>query len=116
MPSRMKLRTTALLLLSLAAILGPSTELVAQSYPSRPITIVVPFPPGGQVDTLARILLERMRAALGQTIIIENVGGASGGIGVARVVRSTPDGYTLSMGNWTSRPSSWRGSRCRQTI
>ncbi len=74
----------------------------AQTYPSRPITIIVPFPPGGQVDTMARIVLDRMRASLGQTIIVENVGGASGTIGTARVARAAPDGYTLNMGNWTS--------------
>ncbi|MET0669080.1 MAG: tripartite tricarboxylate transporter substrate-binding protein [Xanthobacteraceae bacterium] len=98
----MKMRTAAFLAAAFAATLGPIANATAQSYPSRPISIIVPFPPGGQVDTLARILLDRMRAALGQTIIIENVGGASGGIGVTRVVRSAPDGYTLSMGNWTS--------------
>ncbi len=102
MPGRMKIRTAAFLAVTFAAALGAPASAGAQSYPSRPISIIVPFPPGGQVDTLARILLDKMRAALGQTIIIENVGGASGGIGVTRVVRSTPDGYTLSMGNWTS--------------
>jgi tripartite-type tricarboxylate transporter receptor subunit TctC len=96
------MRSAALIAASLVATSAWAPPAAAQAYPSRPITIVVPFPPGGQVDTLARILLERMRAALGQTVIIENVGGASGGIGVNRVVRSTPDGYTLSMGNWTS--------------
>jgi tripartite-type tricarboxylate transporter receptor subunit TctC len=99
---KMKMRTAAFLAATFAAILGPVSGAAAQSYPSRPITIIVPFPPGGQVDTLARILLDKMRAALGQTIIIENVGGASGGIGTTRVVRATPDGYTLNMGNWTS--------------
>jgi tripartite-type tricarboxylate transporter receptor subunit TctC len=83
-------------------IAGPGTPAAAQDFPSRPITIIVPFPPGGQVDTLARILLDKMRASLGQPIIIENVGGASGSIGTARVARAVPDGYTLSMGNWTS--------------
>ena len=102
MPGRMKMRTAAFLAATFAAALGAPASAGAQSYPSRPISIIVPFPPGGQVDTLARILLDKMRAALGQTIIIENVGGASGGIGVTRVVRSAPDGYTLSMGNWTS--------------
>jgi tripartite-type tricarboxylate transporter receptor subunit TctC len=72
----------------------------AQSYPSRPITIVVPFPAGGATDIIGRILAERMRASLGQTIIIENVGGAGGSIGVGRVARAVPDGYTLDIGQW----------------
>lgn len=102
MPSQtIKLRTAVVLTAALAAIFGLTTSAAAQ-YPSRPITLVIPFPPGGQVDTLARILLDRMRTSLGQPIIIENVGGASGGIGTARVTRAAPDGYTLNMGNWTS--------------
>jgi tripartite-type tricarboxylate transporter receptor subunit TctC len=72
----------------------------AQAYPSRPITIVVPFPAGGSTDVIARILAEKMRVALGQTIIIENVGGAGGSIGVGRVARAAPDGYTLDIGQW----------------
>jgi len=74
----------------------------AQAYPSRPITMVVPFPPGGPTDTIARILVERMRATLGQPIIIENVGGAGGSIGVGRVARAMPDGYTIGIGNSSS--------------
>ncbi len=79
---------------------------VAQSYPDRPITVVVPFPPGGQVDTVARLLLDRVRAVLGQPLIVENLGGASGTIGTGRAVRAAPDGYTLNMGNWTSHVGS----------
>jgi tripartite-type tricarboxylate transporter receptor subunit TctC len=79
---------------------------LAQQYPSRAITIVVPFPAGGPTDTLARILGERMRVALGQTIVIENVTGAGASIGVTRAVQSAPDGYTLSIGNWTSHVGS----------
>jgi tripartite-type tricarboxylate transporter receptor subunit TctC len=71
----------------------------AQDYPSRPVTIVVPFPAGGPTDTLARILTDRMEAVLGQPLVIENVGGAGGSIGVGRVVRAAPDGYTLSIGH-----------------
>jgi len=74
----------------------------AWGYPLRPITVVVPFPAGGPADTLARIVTERMRASLGQPLIVENMGGAGGSVGVARVVRSEPDGYTLCLGNWTS--------------
>src|ERR1700674_4637083 len=62
----------------------------AQVYPSRPITMIVPFPAGGPTDTLARILTERMRASLGQSLIIENVSGAGGSIGVGRAVRAAP--------------------------
>ena len=70
----------------------------AQTYPSRPITLVVPFPAGGPVDTLARFLVERMRASLGQPLVIENISGAGGSIGVGRVARAAPDGYTLIIG------------------
>jgi len=74
----------------------------AEVYPSRPITIVVPAAAGGPSDTVARIVSERMRVLLGQTIIIENMGAAAGSIGVARVARAAPDGYTLSIGNWAT--------------
>jgi tripartite-type tricarboxylate transporter receptor subunit TctC len=72
----------------------------AQTYPSRTITLVVPFPPGGSTDVAGRLLAERMGAVLGQSVIIENVGGAGGSIGVGRVARSTPDGYTIDIGQW----------------
>jgi tripartite-type tricarboxylate transporter receptor subunit TctC len=75
---------------------------LAQSYPSRPITLIVPFGAGGPVDTVARILIEPMRASLGQPLLIENVTGASGTIGVGRAARANPDGYTVSIGNWPS--------------
>jgi tripartite-type tricarboxylate transporter receptor subunit TctC len=71
---------------------------VAQTYPSRPITIIAPFPPGGPSDALARILSGPLEAALGQPIVIENVGGAGGTIGAARVARAEPNGYTLLIG------------------
>src|SRR5262245_12170141 len=74
----------------------------AQAYPTRPITMVVPFGPGGPTDVLARILAQRMGASLGQSVIIENVPGASGAVGVGRVARAAGDGYTLSIGPWTS--------------
>ena len=74
----------------------------AQVYPSRPITINVPVPPGGVADPIARILGDHMSAQLGQPIVIENVTGAGGSIGVARAARAAPDGYTLSIGNWLS--------------
>ena len=77
-------------------------EVMAQDYPSRPITVVVPFPAGGPSDTLVRILGEQMRGSLGQPIVIENVAGASGSIAVGRVARAAPDGYTLILGSWVT--------------
>jgi tripartite-type tricarboxylate transporter receptor subunit TctC len=90
------------LLMAFALFAAWQCAAAADNYPSHPITLVVPFPAGGPADTQARIITERMRAVLGQPIIIENQGGASGSIGVARVVRSAPDGYTICIGNWTS--------------
>ncbi len=78
----------------------------AQTYPLRPITLVVPFPPGGSTDAAARIMAERMRAPLGQPIVIENVGGAGGSIGVGRVARAAPDGYTFDIGQWDTHVGS----------
>jgi tripartite-type tricarboxylate transporter receptor subunit TctC len=74
----------------------------AQVYPSRPVTILVPFAAGGPTDTLARTLAERMRVSLGHTVIIENATGAGGSLGVGRVARAAPDGYTVGIGNWSS--------------
>ena len=74
----------------------------SQVYPSRPIKIVVPFPAGGAFDTIARILTEHMKVSLGQPVIIENVSGATGSVGVGRVARASPDGYTLSFGIWST--------------
>jgi tripartite-type tricarboxylate transporter receptor subunit TctC len=87
---------------ALAVAVGCVTHAHAQAYPSRPITIIVPFPAGGPSDTLARILGERMRISLGQPVVVETVTGAGASIGVARAAQSAPDGYTLSIGNWTS--------------
>jgi tripartite-type tricarboxylate transporter receptor subunit TctC len=89
-------------LLAGSAVLGAVAAATSQSYPSRPITLIVPFGAGGPVDTLARTLIERMRLSLGQPLLIENVTGASGTIGVGRAVRAAPDGYTVSIGNWPS--------------
>jgi tripartite-type tricarboxylate transporter receptor subunit TctC len=84
------------------AILAGVASAGAQPYPSRPITMVVPFAAGGPVDTVARILSEPMRASLGQTFVIENATGAAGSIGVGRVARAAADGYTLSIGHWST--------------
>jgi len=94
----MKKVLAALALMTLAGM----AQVSAQSYPSRPVTMIVPFPAGGATDTLARFLGERMKSALGQPIIIENVGGAAGTIGVGRAVRSVADGYTLQIGTSTT--------------
>lgn len=90
-----KLIVTVLAVVWLAAIIPAG----AQNYPSKPITIIVPFAAGGPTDLLARVLGERMRQSLGQTVVVENVTGAGGTLGVARAVRSAPDGYTLSIGH-----------------
>ena len=86
--------------LAAAALLALATIAGAQSFPSKSITLVVPFPAGGPTDTLGRILAERMGRALGQTVIVENVTGAAGTIGVGKVARAAPDGYTLGIGHW----------------
>ena len=87
-------------------ILFSAAAAQAQTYPSRPITLVVPFPPGGSTDAAARIMAERMRATLGQSVVIENVGGAGGSIGVGRVARAAPDGYTFDIGQWDTHVGS----------
>ncbi len=83
-----------------AALPAVSRFAWAQAYPTRPITMIVPFPAGGPTDALARILAEHMRNLLGQSVIIENVSDAGGSIGVGRVARAAPDGYTVSIGHW----------------
>jgi tripartite-type tricarboxylate transporter receptor subunit TctC len=103
-------RATALNGLICIAALGfcaAPSDLLAQSYPTRSITVVVPFPAGGPSDVVARIVTEQMGKILGQTMVIENVGGAGGTIGSARVAAAQPDGYTLlagSMGSHVSAP------------
>jgi tripartite-type tricarboxylate transporter receptor subunit TctC len=92
-----KLFSTAVVV---AATLTGIVSAPAQNYPSRPITIVVPFAAGGPTDVIARVVGERMRASLGQNVIIENVTGAAGSIAVGRVARSAADGYTIVIGHW----------------
>ena len=84
---------------ALAAFALLASPLSAQTWPAKPITLVVPFAAGGPADTLARMLGEEMKATLGQSIIIENVAGAAGSVGVQRVVRAAPDGYTIGIGH-----------------
>jgi tripartite-type tricarboxylate transporter receptor subunit TctC len=93
-----------LLTVMVAALVGLAGTgmAAAQGYPTHAITMIVPFPAGGATDTLARFLGERMRGILGQPVIIENVAGAAGSLGVGRAVRSAADGYTLSIGTSTT--------------
>jgi tripartite-type tricarboxylate transporter receptor subunit TctC len=88
--------------LSLFAAVFAAGEATAQTYPSRPITIVVPFAAGGPIDTTTRIVTEKMKDQLGQTFIVENVTGAAGSLAAARVAKSAPDGYTLMTGIWNT--------------
>jgi tripartite-type tricarboxylate transporter receptor subunit TctC len=88
-------------LLSLVVLLaGLGASAQAQTFPSKPITIVIPLAAGGAVDTLVRTMLESMRGSLGQPILVENIGGAGGTIGITRVARAEPDGSTISVGTW----------------
>jgi tripartite-type tricarboxylate transporter receptor subunit TctC len=98
----MRTVVVALALAALAAMSG----VHAQTYPSRAITIIVPFPPGGSTDVAARIMAEHMRPTLGQPLVIENVGGAGGSIGVGRLARAAPDGYTIDIGQWDTHVGS----------
>ena len=84
------------------AVAFPLDKARAQAYPSRAVTFVVPFAPGGPTDTIARIVAEGMRSSLGQPTVVENVTGAGGSVGTARVARAEPDGYTVAIGNWGS--------------
>jgi tripartite-type tricarboxylate transporter receptor subunit TctC len=98
----MKLARRTFLHLAASAATLPTVSRFAwaQTYPTRPVTMIVPYPAGGPTDTLARVLSEHMRMSLGQSVIIENVSGAGGSIGVGRAARSAPDGYTVGIGHW----------------
>jgi tripartite-type tricarboxylate transporter receptor subunit TctC len=87
-------------LLALVVALGPIGAAVAQTFPTRPVTLIVPYGAGGPTDAVARIIAERMREPLGQNAVVENVTGANGSVGVNRAVRAAPDGYTVLLGNW----------------
>jgi tripartite-type tricarboxylate transporter receptor subunit TctC len=88
--------------IALTSMLASATGSAAEDYPTRPITMIVPFAAGGPTDTLARILSERFRISLGQTVVVENATGAGGSIGVGKAVRAASDGYTLSIGHWST--------------
>ncbi len=92
----------ALGFLTAAGIAVAALPSSAQTWPSRPISMVVPLPPGGAVDVLARVLADPMQKILGQPVLVENVAGAGSSIGVDRVARAAPDGYTLGFGTWAN--------------
>src|SRR6266478_380229 len=87
---------TGLAVLALAS--GMATTAAAQGYPVRPITLVVPFPPGGSTTIVARIVTDRMAEAVGQQFVVDNRGGAGGTLGTRQVAKSAPDGYTIALG------------------
>ncbi|MFG3593398.1 tripartite tricarboxylate transporter substrate binding protein BugD [Bradyrhizobium sp. RDI18] len=87
------------IVLAAIAVLAFGGVAAAQNFPSRPVTIIVPFSAGGPSDAMARILAERMKVTLGEQVLVENVTGAAGSVGVGRAVRSPPDGYTISFGH-----------------
>jgi tripartite-type tricarboxylate transporter receptor subunit TctC len=91
---------------TLAVASGSASTALAQAYPNRPITLVVPLGVGGSTDVIARIMAEGMRQVLGQAIVVENTTGAGGTIGVGRVARAAPDGYTLGIGQWGTNVAS----------
>jgi tripartite-type tricarboxylate transporter receptor subunit TctC len=97
---------TRLLAAVALATMAAVTTALAQGFPNRPITLIVPFPPGGSTDTIARIMADKMKATLGQSVIIENVGGAGGSIAVGRLARAAPDGYTIDIGQWDTHVGS----------
>lgn len=94
-------RLLAVAVLALVPIMGA----LAQKYPAKPLLLVVPFPPGGLSDVVGRLVAEGMQGPLGQTVVIDNVGGANGTIGSAKVVRAAPDGHTLLLGIWNTHVS-----------
>ena len=94
-------RFIAVMTMALALLLScAAPQARADNFPSRTITLIVPFPPGGSTDVAARILADKMGASLGQPVIVENVGGAGGSIGVGRLAHAAPDGYTIDIGQW----------------
>ena len=90
-----------LLVAASVVALAAASPAIAQSWPSRPVTMIVPASAGGPTDAIARVLSERMTANLGGTVLVDNVAGAGGSIGVGKVARSAPDGYTLGIGQWS---------------
>src|ERR1700726_3833400 len=98
----MPVRRLVVATIVVAAIAGLAARTSAQPFPSRPVTMIVPFSAGGPTDAIARVVGERMGQSLGQSVIVENVTGAGGTIAAGRVARAAPDGYTLNLGNNSS--------------
>ncbi len=94
------------LIVTVLALLAGVAPIHADTFPSRPITLIVPFPPGGSTDVAARIIADKMGAFLGQPVVVENIGGAGGSIAVGRLARATPDGYTIDIGQWDTHVGS----------
>src|ERR1700742_2763216 len=110
MLSRLRMPGIALAVAMLSTSIGVTQ---AQDYPSRPITIIVPLVAGGSVDVVARILADRMKATLGQPIVVENIPAAAGTVGVGRLTQAAPDGYTIGMGDPTTHIVSSLGNSVR---
>src|SRR6202043_633017 len=96
----------ALALAPIALFLAAGAPAHAQTFPTRTITLIVPFPPGGSTDVAGRIVADKMGAFLGQPVIVENLGGAGGSIAVGRLARANPDGYTIDIGQWDTHVGS----------
>src|SRR3954463_1447502 len=106
MPATVRGAMRRLVIAAAAAFCATIAVAQTQTYPSRQITLIVPFPPGGSTDVAARIMAEKMRPVLGQPVIVENVGGAGGSIAVGRLARAAPDGYTIDIGQWDTHVGS----------
>jgi tripartite-type tricarboxylate transporter receptor subunit TctC len=96
---RRPLRQFPLLVCTVTVLAASLWAVSAQTYPTRPVTIIVPYAAGGPTDLIARAIAEKMREPLGQAVVVENVAGGGGAIGVGRVAHAVPDGYTLDLGN-----------------
>src|SRR6516165_411227 len=96
------MRLADALIAVVVTLLAIDAPVYAQTFPTRPLTMMVGFPPGGPTDTLARIVADGMKNALGQAIAVETVSGASGSIAIGRVVHAAPDGYTIGIGQWST--------------
>jgi len=96
------MRSVTAIVLAFALSCGFTLGAAAQDYPTRPITIIVPFAAGGPTDVIGRLMAQSMGATLGQNVVVEDVTGAAGTIGVGRVAHAAPDGYTLSLGHWST--------------
>ena len=106
----MKRRAVLTFAIAAAALAAAPQIVQAQAYPTRPVTLIVPFPPGGSTDVAARIVADHMSRTLGQQVVIQNVSGAGGTTGSTRAMRADPDGYTILMGQMGTHAASRRRS------